>query len=82
MRFLPVLLVYVVFGCFCVPALADVPDVAGASVVKVRAYHADGRVAFGSAVVIGAGKLVTNAHVTHGARRIEVVENDRISAAT
>lgn len=82
MRFLPLLLAFLTLGCFSAPVLADVAEAAGASVVRIRAYHANGRVSFGSAVVIGTGKLVTNAHVTHGARRIEVVENDRTTSAT
>ena len=57
--------------------MADVSDAAKASVLRVRAYHADGRVVAGSAVILGPGQLVTNAHVAHGAKRIEVLQNGR-----
>lgn len=75
MRLLGRLLVIAIFGCLSAAAFADVPDAAKALVVSVRAYHADGRIVAGSAVVLGPGKLVTNAHVAHGAKRIEVLDN-------
>ena len=48
---------------------ADPRDVVR-TVYGIRASHADGRSALGSAVVIAPGKLVTSCHTTHHARRI------------
>jgi serine protease Do len=81
MRLLRFFLACLMFGCSSAVALADVPEAAKASVFQVRAHHASGRVIFGSAVVIARGKLVTNAHVTRGAMRMEVVENGRVLPA-
>ena len=69
-------------GYFSFAALAEVPEGVRASVVEVRAYHGHGRTVFGSAVVISRGKLVTNSHVTHAARRIEVIANGRVWPVT
>jgi hypothetical protein len=65
------------FGCLASAAVAELSDTVRASVLKIRAYHADGRMMSGSAVVVGPGRLVSNAHVTHRARRIEVIEYGR-----
>ena len=75
-------LLCLMLGCFSFAALAEVPEDARASVLEVRAYHDHGRTVFGSAVVIGRGKLVTNSHVTHAARHIEVVANGRVWPVT
>jgi len=59
-------------------AHADVPV---ASVVKLRAVAADGEVMFGSAVVIGRGKLATACHVTRRATRIEIFAGGELRIA-
>lgn len=82
MLFIRVLLASVALGSLSISSWAQVSEVAKAAVVRVRAFHADGGSALGSAVVVGPGKLVTNAHVTHGAVRIEVEDNGRSSRAT
>jgi hypothetical protein len=82
MRFLTLLLVGTVLISTSAETLADVVATAEASVLQVRVHHPNGRSAFGSAVVIGPGKLITNAHVTHGATRIEVTDGDHRRAAT
>lgn len=61
---------------------AEPSEVARSSVLEVRAYHADGAIFFGSAVIVGTGKLVTNSHVTFSAHRIEVTANGRVWPAT
>lgn len=43
------------------------------SVMKVEAIGADGRFQIGSGVIVAAGKVVTNCHVTRNAERIDVV---------
>lgn len=43
------------------------------SVLKIEAVSADGRFQLGSGVIVGAGKVVTNCHVTRNAERIDVV---------
>jgi hypothetical protein len=43
------------------------------SVVKIEAVDASGRFQIGSGVVVGAGKVVTNCHVTRHAERVQVV---------
>jgi serine protease Do len=70
-----------IFGCSSAVVLADVPAAGKASVLQLTAHHTNGRVTQGSAVVIAPGKLVTNAHVTHGAVRIEVAENGQVLPA-
>lgn len=49
----------------------------GAAVLKVRTVKADGGIAFGSAVAIKPGELVTNCHVTRDGRRIDVSLGDQ-----
>lgn len=53
-----------------------------ASVLKVVATGPSGAQAFGSAVVIGPGELLTNCHVLRSARFIEVVQESRRWRAT
>lgn len=60
----------------------QVPSFAGedfpkTTVVQVRAYHAHGEVTKGSAVLLGAERLVTNCHVTLSANTVEVIHNGR-----
>jgi hypothetical protein len=43
------------------------------SVLKIEAVGADGRFQLGSGVIVAAGKVVTNCHVTRHAERIDVV---------
>jgi serine protease Do len=63
-------------------AAADGPhNVAAHSVVAVRAYSANGSLMLGSAIAVGPRTLVTNCHVTHGARRVEIVSGGRASPA-
>lgn len=52
-----------------------------ASVLKVLASAPSGGQAFGSAVVIAPGRLVTSCHVLRGAQRIEVVRGSQRWAA-
>ena len=80
--FLRLLLTIAIFGCWPPVGMAEVPAAAKESVLGVRAYHPDGRVVVGSAVILGPGQLVTNAHIAHGARRIEVLQNRRALPAT
>ena len=47
------------------------------TVVQVRAYHPHGKITKGSAVLLGAERLVTNCHVTADANTVEVVHNGR-----
>lgn len=47
------------------------------TVFKVRAVDASGGVRLGSAVLVAAGRLVTNAHVSRDAVRIEVASPER-----
>jgi len=76
------MLVCAIFGCSSAPVLAQLHDLARASVLQVRAYHSHGRAVWGSAVAIAPGKLVTNSHVAHGAVRIEVMHAGRIVQVT
>jgi serine protease Do len=82
MRLLWLLFLCLVFGCSSGFSLAELPEDLRASVLEVRAYHADRPTVFGSAVVVGPGKLVTNSHVTHSAIRIEVAANGRVWPVT
>jgi hypothetical protein len=52
-------------------------DFTKATVVKVRAYQPHGKVATGSAVLLGAERLVTNCHVTASSQDLEVVHHGR-----
>ena len=48
------------------------------TVVKVQAYFPHGRVTTGSAVLLGAERLVTNCHVTATSQDVSVVHNGRV----
>ncbi len=45
------------------------------SVLKVEAFNPDGSVSIGSGVMVAEGAVATNCHVTHRARRIELIKN-------
>ncbi len=45
------------------------------TVARVQAYHANGTVTLGSAVLLGGERLVTNCHVTHAAKSIQIVHD-------
>ena len=47
------------------------------AVVKVRAHHPNGTVTLGSAVLLGAERLVTNCHVAATAQSMQIVHNGR-----
>lgn len=74
MRFLAILLNWVIVGLSHATPPADV---ASASVAQVRAYSPGGALTLGSAVIIGSERLATNCHVTRGASRIEIVQDGR-----
>jgi hypothetical protein len=48
------------------------------TIVKVKAYHPHGKVTRGSAVLLGAERLVTNCHVTAASHSLSVVHNGRV----
>jgi serine protease Do len=48
------------------------------TIVKVEAYHPHGKVIRGSAVLLGAERLVTNCHVTAASHDLGVVHNGRV----
>jgi trypsin-like peptidase len=52
-------------------------DLSKGTVAKVRAYHPNGTVTLGSAVLLGGERLVTNCHVTATAQRMQIVHNGR-----
>lgn len=64
----------VLLGCGLVPwsAWADVDHTVSLSVVQVRAYPGPGKMLYGSGVVVGADRVVTNCHVTREALKIVV----------
>lgn len=73
-------------GAALAPAAAEVDRAAfirlAPSVLKVEAVDAQGRFQIGSSVIVAAGKVVTNCHVTRRAVRVSVVRGGvRWSAA-
>ncbi|MBC8006475.1 MAG: trypsin-like peptidase domain-containing protein [Prolixibacteraceae bacterium] len=45
------------------------------SVLKVEAFNPDGSISIGSGVMVAEGAVATNCHVTHRARRIELIKS-------
>lgn len=52
-------------------------DLSRTTVAKVRAYHSNGTVTLGSAVLLGGERLLTNCHVTAAAQSVQIVHNGR-----
>lgn len=52
-------------------------DLSKTTVAKVRAYHPNGTVTLGSAVLLGGERLVTNCHVTATAQSLQIVHHGR-----
>lgn len=50
-------------------------DLSKGVVAKVRAYHPNGTVTLGSAVLLGGERLVTNCHVTAAAQSMQIIHN-------
>lgn len=59
-------------ACAVAHAQSGLPEKKSASVIKVRVMTESGAQSYGSAVVIGPGKLVTNCHVVRNAHHIEL----------
>jgi serine protease Do len=53
-------------------------DFPGTTIVKVRAYHPHGKFTAGSAVLLGADRLVTNCHVTTMSQEVEIIHHGQV----
>jgi S1-C subfamily serine protease len=63
-------------GIFCGYAYGDVNHALSLSVVQVHAFPEAGKIALGSGVVIGPGRVATNCHITRRAKTVIISKGD------
>lgn len=70
-----------VVALLALPAAAEVDHTLSLSVVQVRAYPGEGKLLFGSGVVVAPDRVVTNCHVTRSALKIMVSKGPQLFPA-